>query len=110
MISFAVFNRRRTTPGPDVHAGSSDETALLNRSAPMLLFRALIDDSEVTSVANIEVQIPKKLGLTSKQKKELQKSFQKQLVETLKGKHSSAIAKSKLMVVDVRAKSKNEVV
>jgi hypothetical protein len=60
-------------------------------------------------VANIEVQIPKELGLTRKQKSDLQKSFQKQLVETLRG-HTSAIAKSKLMVVDVRAKSKNEVV
>jgi hypothetical protein len=69
-----------------------------------------LSDSEVTPVANIEVQIPRKLGLTAKEKKELQRSFQKQLVETLKGKHSSAIAKSKLMVVDVRAKSKNEVV
>jgi hypothetical protein len=64
----------------------------------------------VASVANIEVQIPKELGLTQKEKAALQKSFQKQLVETLRGKHSSAIAKSKLMVVDVRAKSKNEVV
>ena len=72
--------------------------------------RTLADTSEVTSVANIEVQIPKELGLTPREKAALQKSFQKQLVETLRGKHSSAIAKSKLMVVDVRAKSKNEVV
>jgi hypothetical protein len=61
-------------------------------------------------MAKIEVQIPKELGLTKKQKAKLQKSFQKQLVETLRGKQSSAVAKSKLMVVDVRAKSKNEVV
>jgi hypothetical protein len=60
-------------------------------------------------VANIEVQIPEELGLTKKQKNALQKSFQKQLVETL-GANTAAIAKSKLMVVDVRAKSKNEVV
>jgi len=72
--------------------------------------RTLADTLEVTSVANIEVQIPKELGLTPREKAALQKSFQKQLVETLRGKHSSAIAKSKLMVVDVRAKSKNEVV
>jgi hypothetical protein len=68
------------------------------------------EDSEVTSMANIEVQIPKKLGLSKKEKDALQKTFQKQLVETLRGKHSAAIAKAKLMVVDVRAKSKNEVV
>ena len=60
-------------------------------------------------MGNIEVQIPEELGLTKKQKNALQKSFQKQLVETL-GANTAAIAKSKLMVVDVRAKSKNEVV
>jgi hypothetical protein len=65
---------------------------------------------EVTDVANIEVQVPKELGLTSKEKSNLQKAFQKQLVETLRGKHSSAVAKAKLIVVNVRAKSKNEVV
>jgi hypothetical protein len=64
----------------------------------------------VTFVADIEVQIPKELGLTGKQRRELQKSFQKQLVETVRGKQASAVAKSKLMVVEVRAKSKNEVV
>jgi hypothetical protein len=61
-------------------------------------------------VAEIEVQIPKELGLTRKQRSDLQKSFQRQLVETVRGKQAAAIAKSKLMVVDVRAKSKNEVV
>ena len=61
-------------------------------------------------MADIEVQIPKELGLTSKQRRELQKSFQKQLVETVRGKQASAVAKSKLIVVEVRAKSKNEVV
>jgi hypothetical protein len=61
-------------------------------------------------VADIEVQIPRELGLTRKQRSDLQKKFQKQLVETVTGKQASAIAKSKLMVVDVRAKSKNEVV
>ena len=60
-------------------------------------------------MANIEIQIPKELSLTKKQKGALQKAFQKQLVETL-GANTAAIAKSKLMVVDVRAKSKNEVV
>ena len=61
-------------------------------------------------MAKVEVQIPKDLGLTRKEISELQKSFQKQLVETLKGKQTSAKAKSKLMVVDVRAKSKNQIV
>ena len=61
-------------------------------------------------MADIEVQIPKELGLTGKQRRELQKSFQKQLVETVRGKQASAVAKSKLIVVEVRAKSKNEVV
>ena len=63
-------------------------------------------------MAEVEVQIPKDLGLTRTQISELQKSFQKQLVEMLKGKKTSSKAKSKQMVVDVRAKSvaKNEVV
>ena len=61
-------------------------------------------------MANIEVRVPEELGLSKKEKARLQKSFEKQLVESLRGKHSAAIAKSKLMVVDVRAKSKNEVV
>jgi hypothetical protein len=61
-------------------------------------------------MADIEVQIPKELGLTRKQRSELQKRFKKQLVETVSGKQASAISKSKLTVVDVRAKSKNEVV
>ena len=59
----------------------------------------------------VEIQIPKDLGLTRTQVSELQKSFEKQLVETLKGKQTAATkAKSKQIVVDVRAKSKNEVV
>ena len=62
------------------------------------------------AVADIEIRIPTELGLTQKQKEDLQKTFQKQLVETVKGKQASAIAKAKLMVVDVRAKSKTEVV
>jgi hypothetical protein len=61
------------------------------------------------TVANIEIQIPEELGLSKKEKAALQQAFQKQLVETL-GANTAAIAKSKLMVVDVRAKSKNEVV
>ena len=60
--------------------------------------------------AKIEVQIPQELGLSKKEKAALQETFQKQLVETVRGKHSAAVAKAKLMVVDVRAKSKNEVV
>jgi hypothetical protein len=59
----------------------------------------------------VEIQIPKDLGLTRTQVSDLQKSFQKQLVETLKGKQAaSKTAKSKQIVVDVRAKSKSEVV
>ena len=58
----------------------------------------------------VEIQIPKDLGLTRTQVSDLQKSFQKQLVETLKAKQTASKAKSKQMVVDVRAKSKNEVV
>jgi hypothetical protein len=65
---------------------------------------------EGTSMADIQVQIPKELGLTRKQKSDLQKVFRKKLVETIHGKQAGAIAKSKLMVIDVRAKSKNEVV
>ena len=59
----------------------------------------------------VEIQIPKDLGLTRTQVSDLQKSFQKQLVETLKGKQTAATkAKSKQIVIEVRAKSKNEVV
>jgi hypothetical protein len=61
-------------------------------------------------VANIEVHIPVELGLTQKQKEELQKQFSKQLIETIHGKQAEAVAKAKLMVINVRAKSKNEVV
>jgi hypothetical protein len=61
-------------------------------------------------MAKVEVQIPKDLGLTRKQITDLQKTFQKQLVETLKGKQAAAKAKSKQIVIEVRAKSKNEVV
>jgi hypothetical protein len=59
---------------------------------------------------SVEIQIPKDLGLTRTQVSELQKSFQKQLVETLKGKQTTSKARSKQMVVDVRAKSKSEIV
>ena len=60
----------------------------------------------------VEIQIPKDLGLTRTQVSALQKSFEKQLVETLKGKEKTAAskAKSKQIVIEVRAKSKNEVV
>ena len=61
-------------------------------------------------MAKVELQIPKDLGLTRKQISDLTKSFQKQLVDTLKGKQTASKAKSKQMVVDVRAKAKNEVV
>ena len=59
----------------------------------------------------VEINIPKDLGLTRTQVSELKASFQKQLVETLKTKQTaSSKAKSKQMVVDVVAKSKNQVV
>jgi hypothetical protein len=58
----------------------------------------------------VEIQIPKELGLTKTQVTALQNSFQKQLVEKLKETHASTKSKSKLMVVDVRAKNKNQVV
>jgi hypothetical protein len=59
----------------------------------------------------VEIQIPKDLGLTRTHVSDLQKSFEKQLVETLKGKLAAA-SKSKptQMVVDVRAKSKSQIV
>jgi len=59
---------------------------------------------------SVEIQIPKDLGLTKTQMSALQKSFQKQLVETLKGKQTATKAKSKQIIVDVRAKSKSEIV
>lgn len=58
----------------------------------------------------VEVQIPKDLGLTKSQIGQLQKSFQKQFVEALKGTQTPSKTKSKQMVVDVRAKSKSQVV
>ena len=61
--------------------------------------------------SKVEIQIPKDLGLTRTQVSDLQKSFEKQLVETLKGKQTAAkAAKSKQIVVDVRAKSKSQIV
>ena len=58
----------------------------------------------------VEINIPKDLGLTRAQVSELKASFQKQLVDTLKAKATVSKAKSKQMVVDVVAKSKNQVV
>ena len=58
----------------------------------------------------VEVHIPSDLGLTKKQMSDLTKSFKKQLVDTLKENQKAAKAKSKLMVVDVLAKPKNQVV
>jgi hypothetical protein len=58
----------------------------------------------------VEIQIPKDLGLTRAQMSELQKSFQKQLVDTLKAKQTASKARSKQMVVDVAAKSKSQIV
>ena len=61
-------------------------------------------------MAKVEVHIPKQLGLTRKQLDALEKSFKKQLVETLKDARTATKAKSKLMVMRVRAKSKNQIV
>jgi len=58
----------------------------------------------------VEISIPKDLGLTRTQVSDLKKTFQKQLVDTLKAKQIGSKAKSKQMVVDVVAKSKNQVV
>jgi hypothetical protein len=58
----------------------------------------------------VEIQIPSDLGLSRTQVSELKKSFQKQLVETLKAKQAASKVKSKQMVVDVVAKAKNQVV
>jgi hypothetical protein len=58
----------------------------------------------------VEINIPKDLGLTRTQVSDLKKTFQKQLVDTLKAKQTASKAKSKQMVVDVVAKSKNQVV
>ena len=58
----------------------------------------------------VEISVPKDLGLTRTQLSDLKKSFQKQLVDTLKAKQTPSKAKSKQMVVDVVAKSKNQVV
>jgi hypothetical protein len=61
-------------------------------------------------VAKVEVNIPRELGLSRKQMDALEKSFKKQLVETLKDVRTATKAKSKLMVMSVRAKSKNQIV
>lgn len=58
----------------------------------------------------VEINVPKDLGLTRTQLSDLKKTFQKQLVDTLKAKQTTSKAKSKQMVVDVVAKSKNQVV
>lgn len=58
----------------------------------------------------VEVQIPSDLGLTKKQMSDLEESFKKQIVDTLKGKAKASKASPKLFRVDVRAKSKSEVV
>jgi hypothetical protein len=60
-------------------------------------------------MSKIEVRLPEELGLSKKQKLALQKSFETQLVETI-GAEKAVAAKAKLIVVDVRAKSKNQIV
>jgi hypothetical protein len=61
-------------------------------------------------MANVEVQIPKDLGLTKKEMSALEKRFKKELVDKLKAKQASSKASPKLMVMNVRAKSKNQIV
>lgn len=63
----------------------------------------------------IEIRIPKDLGLTRKQAKELEAHFQSQLADVLKGE--VAAVKSRSIIIDspqrklaARAKSKTEVV
>ena len=59
---------------------------------------------------NVEIQIPKDLGLTKRELSALEKSFKKTLVDTVKAKLKSSKASPKLMVMSVRAKPKNQVV
>lgn len=58
----------------------------------------------------VELQIPKDLGLTKTELGVLEKSFKKQLVEAVKARRGSSKASPKQIVINVRAKSKNEVV
>jgi hypothetical protein len=91
---------------PDLHPAN------LWYTPPSFHIEYLTHHAEVISVAkpSVEIQIPKDLGLTKTQMSALQKSFQKQLVDTLKGKQTATKAKSKQIIVDVRAKSKSEIV
>jgi hypothetical protein len=59
---------------------------------------------------NVEIQIPKDLGLTKRELSALEKSFKKTLVDAVKAKQKSSKASPKLMVMNVRAKPKNQVV
>jgi hypothetical protein len=59
-------------------------------------------------MATVDVQIPTSLGLTEKQMSDLEESFKKQFVDTLKGKVTAQKASPQLMAVEVRAKLKKD--
>lgn len=59
-------------------------------------------------MAEIEIRIPKDLGLSEEQRAKLEESFQKQLADTLHG--ASAEAKPGESRAEVRAKSKSQIV
>ena len=59
---------------------------------------------------NVEIQIPKDLGLTKRELTALEKSFKKTLVDAVKARQKASKATTKLIVMNVRAKPKNQVV
>lgn len=59
-------------------------------------------------MAEIEIRIPKDLGLSEEQRARLEESFQKQLADVLHG--GRAEAKPNESRVETRAKSKSQIV
>jgi hypothetical protein len=59
-------------------------------------------------MAEIEIRIPKDLGLSEEQRARLEESFQKQLADVIRG--GSAEAKPDESRVETRAKSKSQIV
>ena len=61
-------------------------------------------------MATVDVQIPSSLGLTEQQTSDLEESFKKQMVDTLKGKVQASGTKATptLMAVEVRARTKKD--
>lgn len=55
-------------------------------------------------MATVDVQIPSSLGLTEEQTSDLEESFKKQIVDTLKSKVKTQKASPQLMAVEVRAR------